>query len=794
MLLACVVSAAGIFAVLQWISERRAAEAALPAVEGSVEVPGLAEPVEVLRDHRGIPHVRAQSEADAWTGLGFVHAQDRLAHMLWLRRVAQGRTAELLGPAGLPADRLARTLGLVRLAQADLEALPGRDRALLRAYAAGVNARLTRVRSGEVAPPRVLPEPASGLASWTPVDSLALLKLHAWNLGGSIDESLLLAEMIRRFGGLGARLFFPEAMGLEAVPPRDDATRAATFLPDVHALRRAAGLDGRSVGSTAFAVGGAATLRGAPLLAADAHFEARAPAPYYEAHLEGGDVAVAGATIPGIPAFWSGFTPGVAWASVHAPVVVCDLLVESLHPVDPSRYHDGARWRSLEQREETIRVRGAPDETLVVRRTRRGPLVDGLFGQTVEPLAVRWTGALSGRGQAALFAWARARSGEDLRRALALHHEPVLQVVWVDASGGGRQLAGAVPDRALPTGGVPVPARNRAYVWTRPLAFGALPERRLGSGAGAVVAADGPLGGEAEARGIEVWWRSGHRASRVRALLDQGRAAGPLDLRDVVAIQDDVVSQGARTLVDTALELAGDRDALRREAREVVALLQAWDGVAAANSRGAAAYHVFLERLLRALFQPALGEPLLERYLGLRGVSPARLALRVLEAARQGEALPGGWAEPERVREAVRRSLRDTWISMSVRLGGNREKWTWGRMHPLRFEPLWPGAWDADSLGPYAYGGDDSSVRVAEPQGLGSFDVGVISAYRLALDARDLDQALTALAPGQSEHPGDSHSRDGLSRWLEGRPSLLSTSAAVIEDGEVARLTLEPPP
>jgi penicillin amidase len=787
---------AGLFALalllglgLREIAARRAVVAAHPQVTGTVALPGLGAAVEVVRDRNGVPHVFAAREDDAWRALGFVHAQDRLAQMAWLRRAARGRTAEVVGPAGVSADRWARTLGLTRAAEAEWRALPAPTREVLEAYAAGVSARIERVRSGLEAAPLPLDEPAAGLDPWTALDTLALWKLHAWALGGTAEESMTLLALIERLGGEGARPLFPRGLGLDGSPVAPDPLVTALGRPPADPLRAAAGLSGRSVGSTALAVIGRG---GLPLLAADAHFAAQMPAHYYEAHLRGGDLEVAGATLPGIPAFWTGFNSRVAWASTHVPVLVADLLVETLRGGERARYHDGARWRPVDQREELIAVRGRPDVRLRVRETARGPLVEGLLGSSERGVALHWTGFLPGGGPGALLRVAKARSAEEVRAALATHAQPVLDVVFADREGrGGRQLAGAIPRRPLASGGVPNPARNPGHVWTQLVPFDALPGERLGPDRPFVIAADGPL---AEPRsGIEVLWRSGARAARIADLL---APASEMDLERLVAIQRDVFAPGASEVVERALALAGAPGALRRDARELAALLAGWDRAARPDSVGAAAYHVFLTRLIERVYEPVLGRPLLERYLGLRGVSPGALALLALRAA-QGEAeLPAGWAEPEAVRSAVRRTLAEAWIATSVQLGGNREKWTWGRLHRVRFAPLAPEAWrrHPSELGPLAYGGDGSSVQVAEYRGLESFDASVVATFRFVAEVSDLDQALTSLAPGQSEHPGHPHAQDGVERWVEGRASLLSTSRPVIEDGEVARLTLVPAP
>jgi acyl-homoserine lactone acylase PvdQ len=175
-------------------------------------------------------------------------------------------------------------------------------------------------------------------------------------------------------------------------------------------------------------------------------------------------------------------------------------------------------------------------------------------------------------------------------------------------------------------------------------------------------------------------------------------------------------------------------------------------------------------------------------------VNGTALAQAALVAAEEGgrEELP--WTDPGFVRKALRESLRGAWIALSVELGTNRERWAWGRLETLRFAPLWPDAWrgDAARLGPFPYGGDPASVAVSEHPPLGPFEPRVVSSWRFVADAGNLDQALTALAPGQSEHSGHANATDGIERWIEDRLALLSTSDPVIEDGPVHRLLLVP--
>ncbi|HEX8430879.1 MAG TPA: penicillin acylase family protein, partial [Longimicrobium sp.] len=140
---------------------------------------GLGAPVEVWRDSLGVPHVWARDEADLFRAMGYVHAQDRLWQMELFRRVADGRMAEILGPDLVDTDRFLRTVGMGRAAAENERLLDASTRALLQAYADGVNAWM-RENPGPLPPEFVVlrfqPEP------WTIRNTLSIAKIMAWDL------------------------------------------------------------------------------------------------------------------------------------------------------------------------------------------------------------------------------------------------------------------------------------------------------------------------------------------------------------------------------------------------------------------------------------------------------------------------------------------------------------------------------------------------------------------------------------------------------------------------------------
>ncbi len=787
---------------------RRVRSAGLPTVEGRIPVAGAQAPLRILRDARGVPHVEAESERDAYFGLGFAQAQDRLGQMVSMLRAADGRSAEILGPEALAADRMARVLGFRRLAARAASDLDGRTRRLLEAYAAGVTARLSRVHAGLAAPPAQL-TPADLPTAWTPADSFAVLKVWAWGLGGSIETTLVLDDILRRLGPERARPFFPAGVGVRPAgdgppalvrrgtpaAPKAESTagtpRRAAFRDP---LRDALGMRAPGLGSSAFVLAGSASASGRPLLAGDTHLAPTVPAHLHLAHLRAGAFEVAGAAVPGVPVFWSGGNGRVAWAATAARASVQDLFVETLdRSREAARAHDGRGWRRLEVREESIPVRGQEPSSVTVEIAPHGPLLNALLERDREPLALAFAGARPGDGIGPFLRAARAADGEAWLEALADHHEPALVLAWAAGDGdAGRTVAGWIPQRSLPSGLVPVSGRSGWATWQAGIPASRLPRERLEGKRGFLIASDGARpGGE-----IEWLWRSGERRARIAERLEALVGRGSVDLRTLAEVQLDRRAAAATAVLEPALALAGTPAQLPAEEREIQSLLAEWDGDTGPGSVGAAVYHVFLDDLARALLEPSLGGELYARYTALPHANVIPLVARVLAAAhegwaREGVEAPDEWAR-QRVAEAVRAALRRTWLRFGVRLGPNRDKWRWGELHTLRFEPFGLLRWPGEGFAAIPHPGDSSTIDAGGYDWNDPFEVRSASTFRFAIDTAEPETWLAHLAPGQAEALGHPHRADGIEAWRAGRPQLLSLGAVRLNEQAAARLQLVP--
>src|SRR5262249_32370895 len=177
---------------------RRESASRVPGAVGTRQAP-VAAPVQIDRDERGIPHIRAEGAADLFFGFGYAMAADRLFQMDFLRRKASGRLAEVLGPGAVETDLVGRTVGLRRIAEAEWGALPGGARSLGEAVPSGVNALIGETSDRPPIEFDLLdyrPEP------WSPVDCLAVEVEFRWYLTGRLYV-IAMPELAKRALGPG---------------------------------------------------------------------------------------------------------------------------------------------------------------------------------------------------------------------------------------------------------------------------------------------------------------------------------------------------------------------------------------------------------------------------------------------------------------------------------------------------------------------------------------------------------------------------------------------------------------
>jgi len=686
-----------------------------PSLDGDIRAPGLGAPVQVRRDASDVTHIQAASLADAYFAMGWVHAQERGWQLEFNRRLMHGELSEVLGPSTLETDRLMRTIGISSAAQAQWERLPAEVKPLLQAYAAGING--FHAAGGQALPPefhllRTSPGP------WQPQDSMAWALMMALDLGGNWGNEFARLSAAQRLDTRALWQLMPPYPGerpatsvdLAALyrglgvyrqgdpPPTrtsslDQRPAAGWAMADADAINdwaRHLG-DPLGKGSNNWVLAGSRTATGKPLLANDPHLGLGAPAIWYFARVQapappgGKPVDVIGATLPGLPSVVLGRTAGVAWGFTNFGPDVQDLYLEQIDPADPARYRTPDGWAAFGRREEVIKVKGQPDERLVVRSTRHGPVLSDaqasharLLDTSRFVLALRWS-ALDAGNQTVLAGLQAnsAQSVDELLAAFANYHSPMQSLVAADTRGEVRyQAIGRAPRRAPGNdlrGVAPAPGWERRYDWTGELAN----EENPSAGQAAIEArgwhatANQRVHAADFPRYLGSDWHTPERFERIETLLGARPKHTVQSVRDV---QADIVSRAALTLLPL-LQATRSQHAL---APAALAQLRDFDGRMAADGAAPLIVAVWADELTRGVIAPRLGE---ERFRQLYGKRHFRAGLEAILADPQAAA---EWCGPRACQEQSARALERALDRIAAQQGQAPAAWRWGAWHPAQ--------------------------------------------------------------------------------------------------------------
>jgi penicillin amidase len=423
--------------------------ASLPQLEGRVDAHGLRDTVSIERDALGTPTVRAGTRDDLAFGTGFVHAQDRFFQMDLQRRAAAGELAELLGSSLVATDMRLRPHGFRRVAEQVLQRAPREHRAILTAYAAGVNAGLRSLRSRPWEYWMLRSEPRE----WRPIDSVLVAFSMYMDLNDSSGDADLLRTQLR--AGLPAALFdFIHPIGTEWDSAIDGGMWRSPAIPgpDVFDLRSGAAekaalalpvgartepREAPAIGSNAWAVAGAQTASGSALLANDMHLGLRTPNVWYRARLviPGGQEArdLVGLTLPGLPLLIAGSNGHVAWGLTNSYGDWTDLVLVDADPANPQRYVGSAGSTPYELRREVLHVRDGAPVTIDTRWTEWGPIV--LEDASGRRLALSWTAHHPEATNFVMLELEQARSAQAAVEVANRAGTPVVNFVAADARG-----------------------------------------------------------------------------------------------------------------------------------------------------------------------------------------------------------------------------------------------------------------------------------------------------------------------------------------------------------------------
>ncbi len=738
------------------------ASRSLAQIEGELEIPGLREPVEVIRDEWGVPHIYAENDDDLFFAQGYVMAQDRLWQMEMWRRWHAGRLAEIFGPEALVYDRRTRLM-MFRGPWDETEWTsyhPDAER-LFSAHANGVNAFIDQTRNNlpvEFQLTGVVPEP------WT-AETVVLrwAALAVPSVRGHAINEIQLAMDVARYGVEEANRRFapdpwddlevPDGLDVDIITQHLlDAMRAGdndpfvagrlpalevvepyrALVPGVRTTRVSSG-PVPTEGSNNWVTSGERSPTGVPILANDPHRRIEMPALRYFAHLVAPGWNVIGGGEPPFAGVDAGNNERMAWGFTFAGTDMVDVYVEEMHPDDPNlvRWQDG--WEPLRVIEEEIPVKGQEPEPIVLKFSRHGPVfyedLENRRAYAVRSV-VQEPGTAAYKGS---FQLAQAESCADFFDRAMHWLIPTHSLICGDVDGNiALQVTGLTPDRDGWNGRLPVPGTGE-YEWR---GFRTDLPRELNPERGYITTANNnvhPPGYE----GRPVFYHSskGVETSRIARLHQILGSNEPLSVDDHKRIQHDTYSLTAEQNIPAFQGWTSD-DLDVEWARSVIAQ---WDGTLSKESTAAALYVRWsdeVDELVEDSDPPvAAGQVLVEQ--GLKA--------------------------------ALERLTRE--------LGPDRTTWRHGRVHASKLPHMIASAFDLPT--------------VERPGGFGAVNATGAN-FRRIIDLADLDRSVASNAPGQSAQPGSPYYGNLVDNLGNGEYFPLLYTRGAVEERAAHRLTLQP--
>jgi penicillin amidase len=748
----------------------------LPQRDGELQLSGLSAPVTVRYDEWGVPHIDARNEDDLYRALGYLHAQDRLFQMEMLRRLARGELAEVLGPKLVDTDRLFRALGIrqradeLAAASAAITAQPGATRALY-AYLDGVNQyQATR--------PAPLEFEVLGIPKrpFTAADTYSIAGYLAYSFAAAFRTEPALTAVRDQLGPDYLRIFdldwhpsgVLEPQALDA--PRGRFPDVAPMLARLAAVGdQAAALAGlpQFEGSNAWVVSGSRTVSGKPLLAGDPHIAYSAPAVWWEAHLRTPQFELYGHHLALNPMALLGHNRRFGWSLTMFQNDDVDLIAEKVNPANANEVWYQGRWVAMTARQETLKVKGQPDQVLTLRRSPHGPIVnDALPGDRGERPVAMWWAFLETENPVldGFYRLGRADTLDRARDAASLVHAPGLNIVWANASGDIAWWAAAkLPQRP--------PGVNPAFVLDgatgeadKPgfLPFSANPHEE-NPARGYIVSANFQPTGDTPVAG---YYNLAERGRRLDGLLSQGKR---WDIHNSQALQLDVQTDyGPRVLRPIIPLLRGSASV---EEQPLVEALVRWNGAYKADTVAPVLFQQFTAELLRAALKDELGEAQFENLRRTRALDHALPRL-------MADADSPWWDDrstPQRETQTdiVRRAWKATVAHLQATLGPDSGTWRWDAVHTLTHEHPLGRQKPLDrifNVGPFPVpGGHEVPNNFAQRNGSGPWPVVYGPSTRRLIDFARPQEALGVNPVGQSGVWPDAHYADQAALLAQGR-------------------------
>jgi penicillin amidase len=739
-----------------------------PNYSGEIALKNLSEDVTIYFDEIGAPHINAQNQNDAYTALGYVHAQDRLWQMELIRRIASGRLSEIFGKEVLDKDIFFAGLGIEEAAEETIANLDKNSEAyiLTQAYLDGINQFIEEGKT-----PVEFTLVGVKKEKYTIKDIYNVFGYMAFSFAVAHKTDPLLTEIKEKLGVS----YLNELLGSS----NENLTIIKTSIPDkMHGTISktvAAIMDDLPVssfiGSNSWVIAPEKTKNGKVIFANDPHIGFSQPSVWYQSHIKTPNFEIYGFNIALMPFPLLGHNSEYAYGLTMLANDDLNFYIEENNPANSAQYKTSEGYENYKIINKTIHIKNEKDTTFQVKVTKHGPIMNGLISHLEDerPIAMNWIYTqLNNEQLDIIYGMSHSKSLADFQQAVAKINAPGLNVMYGDAkdniawfaSAKLYQLRDSLSTKTYLNG---VSGTDEIIEYLpfeeNPKAINP-PWHYVYSANNQTDSVRGKL--------YPGYYQPQDRAKRIVELLEE---KDDFTKEDVAKMMFDVKSSTVSEIANDLLKSL-DKSKLSVSEQKVVEILKNWDGTYLKNSVGATIYNRFLFEFLKATYKDELG---------------ASFEL-FINSQLQDEVLPiqihrkqSVWwdditttSKVEGRAEIILNSFKETFSFLKNQLGENAEDWHWSRVISVEHEHVIGKTGGLlrrfFNVGPFETIGGNEVInnQIFKLDSTGYYKVTAGPSTRRIVDFSDVENSLAILPTGQSGNVFSKHYKDQAQKFLNG--------------------------